>query len=84
MAANQVQSLKRAIALLKAIDEATVLARQYEKEQNKVARDQMINEYGASLYEIDKQPIIDATAEVFSSFGKANGLTEMIERIQAL
>ena len=44
----------------------------------------MVNEYGASLYEIDKQPIIDATAEVFSSFGKANGLTEMIERIQAL
>ena len=71
-------------ALLKAIDEATVLARQYEKEQGEVARDQMVNEYGASLYEIDKQPIIDATAEVFSSFGKANGLTEMIERIQAL
>ena len=37
-------------ALLKAIDEATVLARQYEKEQGEVARDQMVNEYGASLY----------------------------------
>lgn len=71
-------------ALLKAIDEATVLARQYEKEQGEAARDQMVNEFGASLHEIDKKPIVDATAAIFDAFGETNGLTEMIKRIQAM
>lgn len=70
-------------ALLRAIDEATVLARQYEKESGEMARDQMVNEFGATIYEIDKEPIIAATADVFAAFGEKNGLNEMIERIQA-
>ena len=70
-------------ALLKAIDEATTLARRYEKEQGEVARDQMVNEFGATLTEIDKAPIAAATAGVFEEFGKANDLEEIISRIQA-
>lgn len=71
-------------ALVKAIDEATLLARQYEEKVAEEAKNQMVNEFGITVYEIDKTPIIERTAAVFEQFGKDNELTEMIERIQAI
>ncbi len=70
-------------ALLRAIDEATVLALQYEREMSEEAQNQMVNEFGVTLYEIDKAPIMERTQEIFSQFGEENGLSDMIARIQA-
>lgn len=67
-------------ALLRAIDEATVLALQYEREMSEEAQNQMVNEFGVTLYEIDKAPIMERTQEIFSQFGEENGLSDMIAR----
>lgn len=70
-------------ALLRAVDEITPKARQLEEDYGKEAENSMVNDFGLSIVEIDKQPIIQAVTPVFEEFGQANGLSDLIARIQA-
>lgn len=69
-------------ALVKAMDEATVSARQLEADYGKEAEDSMVNDFGLQETEIDKAPIIEAVTSVFEEFGEETGLTDIIKEIQ--
>lgn len=71
-------------ALIKAVNEATVLARKYEKDFGEAAQKEMVEKYGIKIFTIDKQPIMDSTAAVFKQFGENTGLTELINEIKAV
>ncbi len=70
-------------ALLRAVDEITPRARQLEADYGKEAEDSMVNDFGLTIVDIDKQPIIQAVTPVFEEFGRANDLSELIAKIQA-
>ncbi len=69
-------------AILKAMAEITPIARKLEKDSGVDAQNEMVNKFDVKLFEIDKQPIIDATADVFKEFGESPGLTELIREVQ--
>ncbi len=69
-------------AILKAMAEITPIARKLEKDSGVEAQNEMVNKFDVKLFEIDKQPIIDATAAVFKEFGESTGLTELIREFQ--
>ncbi len=69
-------------ALLKAIDEGTAIARDLEAQAAADAEKEMVEKYGIEIYEIDKEPIIAATAGIFAEFGERTGTSDIIEAIQ--
>ena len=69
-------------AVLKAMSEITPVARKLEKDSGITAQKDMVEKYGVQIFEIDKKPIVDATKNVFESFGRTTGLTELIREIQ--
>ena len=46
------------------------------------AEKEMVEKYGIEIYEIDKEPIIAATAGIFAEFGERTGTSDIIEAIQ--
>lgn len=70
-------------ALMKAIEEITPIARQLEADAAKAAEDTMVNDFGLTINDIDKAPIIEAVTPVFNTFGEETGLTDLIAKIQA-
>lgn len=70
-------------ALVKALEEITPKARQLEEDYGKEAENTMVNDFGLTICDIDKQPIIEKVAPVFEQFGKDTGLTDLIAKIQA-
>lgn len=69
-------------ALVRAVDETTVVARKLEKDSGVEAQNIMVGQFGVKIFEIDKNPIIEATAGVFREFGESTGLTGLIKEIQ--
>lgn len=68
-------------ALTKAMDEATVKARELEKEVGVKAEKEMVEKYGISIIDIDKTPIIEKTSPIFKEFGESTGTTKIIDAI---
>ena len=66
-------------AFMKAAAEATEFARKTEQEIGVGAIKQMTGQFGVTISAINKQPIIDAIADVFKKFGENTGLTELIK-----
>ena len=71
-------------ALVKAADEATMLARDLEAQAAEDAENEMVEKYGIEIYEIDKEPIIAATADIFADYGESTGTTDIIEAVQSM
>ena len=71
-------------ALVKAMAEATENARRLEKESGIAAQKEMVEKFDVQIFEIAKQPIIDATAGVFKQFGENTGLTGLIGEFMAV
>jgi len=69
-------------ALTKAVNEATKLARKYEKDFAESAKKEMVEKYGIKIYNINKQPIIDRVSPIYAKFGETTGLKSLIEEIQ--
>jgi tripartite ATP-independent transporter DctP family solute receptor len=69
-------------ALVKAMAEVTPAARKLEREAGDTARTEMTGKFDVKVFEIDKNPIIQATAGVFREFGESTGLTALIKEFQ--
>lgn len=71
-------------ALQKAMAEATVKARELEKEVGETAKKEMVEKYGISIVDIDKAPIIEKTRPIFKEFGESTGTTKIVDEITNL
>ncbi|MDR2390248.1 MAG: TRAP transporter substrate-binding protein [Planctomycetota bacterium] len=69
-------------ALAKAMAEVTPVARKLEQEAGDTARAEMTGKFDVKVFEIDKNPIIQATAGVFREFGESTGLIALIKEFQ--
>lgn len=71
-------------ALIKSAEEATKFAVNLEREAADKAKNEMVEKYGIQIYEINKTPIMERTADIFKEFGNATGTTDIINEIAAV